>query len=188
MGFKKPLFLFLILIGCIGYYYFFETKSKEEKGNKEETRKAFELKKIFTTPEKDFIDIRITRGSGEKIHYQRNSKGWQMVEPQIIQGDESSLEGLIESLRNVNEIDSVIDSPLNLSDFGLDKPSFTIEIKAKGSVLPRIIFLGSDTPTRTTIYAKTSDSPRVFIVGSLIRWEVDKEFDNLKNRRGPFFK
>jgi hypothetical protein len=27
----------------------------------------------------------------------------------------------------------------------------------------------------------------VFLVGSLIRWEMNKEFYNLTNRTGPFF-
>jgi hypothetical protein len=187
MGFRKTFLLLLTLIVLGGYYYLFEMKFREEKEKGGKATKAEELRKVFPFAEKDFIDIRIVRDK-EEIHYQRNSEGWQMVRPLLIQGDGSSLEGLLESLKDLSEVESVIDRPSNVSEFGLDKPSLTIEVKTKGSVLPKTLFLGNDTPTRITIYAKTSDSSRVFMVGSLIRWEVNKEFDNLKNRIGPFFK
>jgi Holliday junction resolvase len=187
MGFRKTLTLLVILIALSGYYYFFETKSREEKEGKEKAQKAHELKKVLTFSEKDVIDIRIIRGE-EQIHYQKNSKGWQMVEPRLIQGDASALDGFLESLKNLSEVESVIDHPSNVSEFGLDKPSLTIEVKTEGRVRPQTLFLGSDHPTHTMIYARTSDSLRVFLVGSLLRWEVDKEFEKLKNKRGPFLK
>jgi Holliday junction resolvase len=186
MGFRKTFTLFLILIIVGGYYYFFEAKHPGEKGNRESVQKAQEVKKVFTFSDKDVMDLRIFRG-GERIHYQKNNKGWQMVEPQLIQGNASALDGFLESLKNVSEVDTVIEHPSDISEFGLDRPSLTIEVKTRGSVLPKTLFLGSEHPTHTSIYAKTSDSARVFLVGSLIRWEVDKEFDNLKNKSGPFF-
>lgn len=74
------------------------------------------------------------------------------------------------------------------TEFGLDKPSLTIAVKTRGGTPSKTLFLGNDHPTHTTVYARISDSPRVFMVGSLVRWDIDKEFDNLKNKRGPFFK
>jgi hypothetical protein len=188
MGFKKTFLLFLILIVLGGYYYLFERGFTEGKGRAEKAQKAPELKKIFNFLREDIIDVRISRGSSENIHYQRNSKGWQMVEPQLIQGDASSLDGFLEDVQNISEVESVSEHPVSVTEFGLDNPSFTIVMKAKGSIPPKTLFLGNDHPTHTTIYARTSDSLRVFIVGSLVRWDIDKEFDNLKNKRGPFFK
>jgi len=185
MGYKKTFLFLLILLVLGGYYYFFETKSKEAE---EKAQKIPELKKVFTFSREDVIDIRISRGSGEEIHYQKTNSSWQMVKPLLAQGDASALDDFLEAMRNLSEIESITEQPSSLKEFGLDKPSLTLEFKTEGDIPPKTLFLGNDHPTHTMVYAKTSDSPRVFVVGSLIRWEVDKEFDNLKNKRGPFFK
>ena len=187
MSFKKTFLFSLILIAFGGYYYFFERGFMERKGEAEKTQKAPELKKIFNFPREDIIDIRISRGSAEHIHYQRNKKGWQMVEPLLIQGNASALDGFLEDVQNISEVESVSEHSLNMAEFGLDNPSLAIAMKAKGSIPPKTLFLGNDHPTHTTIYARTSDSLRVFMVGSLVRWVIDKECENLKNKRGPFF-
>lgn len=183
MGYKKTFLFLLILLVLGGYYYFFETKSKEAK-----VEKIPELKRVFTFSQEKVIDIRIRRGSGEELHYQKTNHGWQMVKPLVSQGDTSALDDFLEAMRNLSEIESITEQPSSLKEFGLDKPSLTLEFKTEGDIPPKTLFLGNDHPTHTMVYARTSDSPRVFVVGSLIRWEVDKEFDNLKNRRGPFFK
>lgn len=185
MGYKKTFLFLLILLVLGGYYYFFELKSKEAK---EKVEKIPELKKVFTFSQEKVIDIRISRGSGEEIHYQKTNHDWQIVKPLEVQGDASALDDFLEALKNLSEIESITEQPSSLKEFGLDKPSLTLEFKTEGDIPPKTLFLGNDHPTHTMIYARTSDSPRVFVVGSLIRWEVDKEFDNLKNRRGPFFK
>ena len=185
MGYKKTFLFFLILLVLGGYYYFFELKSKEAK---EKVEKIPELKKVFTFSQEKVIDIRISRGSGEEIYYQKTNHGWQIVKPLEVQGDASALDDFLEALKNLSEIESITEQPSSLKEFGLDKPSLTLEFKTEGDIPPKTLFLGNDHPTHTMIYARTSDSPRVFVVGSLIRWEVDKEFDNLKNKRGPFFK
>ena len=185
MGYKKTFLFLLILLVLGGYYYFFELKSKEAK---EKVEKIPELKKVFTFSQEKVIDIRISRGSGEEIHYQKTNHDWQIVKPLEVQGDASALDDFLEALKNLSEIESITEQPSSLKEFGLDKPSLTLEFKTEGDIPPKTLFLGNDHPTHTMVYARTSDSPRVFVVGSLIRWEVDKEFDNLKNRRGPFFK
>jgi hypothetical protein len=183
MGYKKTFFFLLILFVLGGYYYFFETKSKEAK-----VEKIPELKRVFTFSQEKVIDIRIRRGSGEELHYQKTNHGWQMVKPLVSQGDASALDDFLENLKNLSEIESITEQPSGMREFGLDKPSLTLEFKTEGDIPPKTLLLGNDHPTHTMVYARTSDSPRVFVVGSLIRWEVDKEFDNLKNKRGPFFK
>jgi hypothetical protein len=185
MGYKKTFLFLLILLVLGGYYYFFETKSKEAE---EKVQKIPELKKVFTFSQEDVIDIRISRGSGEKIHYQKTNSSWQMVKPLLAQGDTSALDDFLENLKNLSEIESITEQPSSLKEFGLDKPSLTLEFTTEGDIPPKTLFIGNDHPTHTMVYARTSDSPRVFVVGSLIRWEVDKEFANLKNRTGPFFK
>lgn len=186
MDFKKTFLLFLILSAIGGYYYFFERGYKEERDEAGKAKKAQELKKIFNFPREDIVDIRISRSNSEHIHYQRNSKGWQMVEPLLIQGDNSAVDDLLEDVRNISDVESVSEHSGSVAEFGLDNPSLAITVTSTGNT-PKTLFLGNDHPTHTTVYARTSDSLRVFMVGSLVRWIIDREFNNLKNKRGPFF-
>jgi len=188
MVFKKTFFLFLVLIALAGYYYLFERGFKGGKREAEQLEKTPELKRVFNLPREDISDIRISRGSSEHIHYQKNSRGWQMVEPQVIQGDAAALDAFLDDIENISDIETVNENPLSLTEFGLDNPSLTIAVKTRGHIPSKNLFIGNDHPTHTALYAKTSDSPRVFMVGSLVRWIIDKEFDNIEHKRGPFFK
>lgn len=183
---KKTLLLFFILIAIGCYYYLFEKGNKKEEKEREKTVPP--PKKVLNFKRGDLQEITLTKGDGKRIHYQKNIEGWLMVEPLRIQGNATALDPLLDDLENIIEIETISENPQNLKEFGLDNPSITVTLRTTKSVPPLILLLGKDHPTHTTIYAKMADSPRVFMVGSLTRWIIEREFDNLKNRQGPFFK
>ena len=121
------------------------------------------------------------------ILYQREEQVWWMKEPMNIKGDEKAVDDILHSIIRVVETDPVTDNPSDLLQFGLDRPQMEISVWLEGKEEEITLLLGNDNPTSITLYAKMGDSPRVFLVGSLIRWELKKEFYNLKNQVGPFF-
>jgi hypothetical protein len=104
-----------------------------------------------------------------------------------IKGGEGAINDIILSIINVVETDPVGDKPTDLAQFGLDAPPLSISVVLEGNAQPKTLLIGVDNPTSITLYAKWEHAPRVFLVGSLIRWEMNKEFYNLTNRTGPFF-
>ena len=188
MNWGKPLLLILILVTLSGYLYFFEIKGAEERKLAEEKKKKEEWRKIQIFPFRiqDFKNIRLMKNN-QTIIYQEENSVWWMKEPMTVRGNEEVAVDIIQSIINVVETDPVTDNPSDLAQFGLDHPRMEIGVKLKGEEKTTTLLLGSDNPTSTTIYAKLNDSPRIFLVGSLIRWEVSKEFNNLNNRTGPFF-
>ena len=125
--------------------------------------------------------------NGQTIIYQKRDGVWWMEEPYNIEGSEDAVNDIIYSIINVVETDPIADDPSDLSQFGLHRPPITISVELEGTAGPRTLFLGNDNPTSITLYATVEGFPRVFLVGSLIRWEVNKEFLHLSNRTGPFF-
>ena len=121
------------------------------------------------------------------ILYQRKEQVWWMKEPLNIKGDEKAVDDIIRSIIGVVETDPVTDNPSDLVQFGLNRPQMEISVWLEGKEEEMTLLLGNDNPTSITLYAKMGDSPRVFLVGSLIRWALKKEFYNLKNQVGPFF-
>ena len=188
MKHKGTLLLIVVLVALSSFFYIYEIKGAAKRKQAEEERKKEEWLKsqIFPYQVQDFKKIRI-RKDNKTILYQREEKVWWMKKPMNIKGDEKTVDDIIRSIIGVVETDPVIDNPSDLVQFGLDRPQMEISVWLEGKEEEMTLLLGNDNPTSITLYAKMGDSPRVFLVGSLIRWELKKEFYNLKNQVGPFF-
>ena len=188
MNWGRTLLLIILLFALSGYLYLFEIKGAAERKLTEEKKKEEEWRKIqiFPYQPQDFKKIRLMKDN-RTIVYQKEENLWWMKEPMNIKGDERAVDDIIHSIINVVETDPVTDNPSDLVQFGLDEPRMVISVQLEGVERTRTLLFGNDNPTSITIYAKLKSSPRVFLVGSLIRWEVRKEFYNLDHRTGPFF-
>ncbi|KPJ61830.1 MAG: hypothetical protein AMJ42_00760 [Deltaproteobacteria bacterium DG_8] len=188
MKWGRTLLLIVVLVTLSGYFYFYEIKGAAKRRGAEEKRKEDEWREIqiFPYQPQDFKKIRLMKDN-KTIVYQKEEQVWWMKEPMNIKGDEKAVDDIIQSIINVVECDPVTDGPSDLVQFGLDRPRMEISIHLEGVEDAKTLLLGNDNPTFITIYAKLKGSPKVFLVGSLIRWEVSKEFYNLDHRTGPFF-
>jgi len=188
MNWGKTLLLIIVLVAVSFYFYLYEIKGSAERKLAEEKRKkeAWQKSQIFFHPFQDFKKIRLVKGN-RTIVYQKEKDEWWMKQPMVIKGNEEAVGEIIKSIINIVETDPVTDSTSDLAQFGLDRPRMEISVELEGEAQIKTLLLGEDNPTSTTIYAKLEGSLRVFLVGSLIRWEVSKEFYNLDQRTGPFF-
>lgn len=188
MKWGRTLLLIVVLVTLSGYFYFYEVKGEAKRKLTEERKKEEEWRKIqiFPYQPQDFKKIRLMKDN-KTIVYQKEEQVWWMKEPMNTRGDEKAVDDIIQSIINVVECDPVTDDPSDLVQFGLDHPRMEISIHLEGVEEPKTLLLGNDNPTFITIYAKLKGSPKVFLVGSLIRWEVSKEFYNLDHRTGPLF-
>ena len=187
MNWGKTLLLIVVLIALSGYFYFYEVRGAANRKLAEEKRKKEEWQKtqLFPYQSQDFKKILLIKDN-QPILYQKEDSVWWMKEPMTIKGDEKAVDDIIHSIIGVVETDPVIDNPSDLVQFGLDHPKMVIGVQLEGEE-ERTLLIGNDNPTSITLYAKMESSSRVFLVGSLIRWEVSKEFYNLDHRTGPFF-
>ena len=188
MNWGKTVFLILVLITLSGYLYFFEIRGTTERNFVEAKRKQEEWRKIQVFPyqPQDFIYIKLVQDD-TTIIYQKEDGIWWMREPINIRGDAAATNDIVHSIINVVETDPVADNPADIVQFGLDNPQIAITVQLEGAEDMKTLLLGNNNPTAITLYAKMEKSPRVFLVGSLIKWEVSKEFYKLSNRTGPFF-
>lgn len=188
MNWGKTVFLILVLIVLSGYLYFFEIRGTTERNFVEAKRKQEAWRKIQVFPyqPQDFKYIKLVQDD-KTIIYQKEDGVWWMREPLNIRGNEAATDDIVHSIINVVETDPVADNPADMVQFGLDNPQIVISIQLEGAEDMQTLVLGNNNPTAITLYAKMEKSPRVFLVGSLIKWEVSKEFYKLSNRTGPFF-
>ncbi|MDX1778430.1 MAG: DUF4340 domain-containing protein, partial [Thermodesulfobacteriota bacterium] len=176
MDWRKTLILIGILIALIGYFYIFEIRGAAERKLTEAKKKREEWYRtqVFPYQPQEFKKITLVK-NGQTIIYQKRDGVWWMEEPYNIEGSEDAANDIIFSIINVVETDPIADDPSDLAQFGLHKPPITISVELEGTAGARTLFLGNDNPTSITLYATVEGFPRVFLVGSLIRWEVNKE-------------
>jgi hypothetical protein len=188
MNWGKTVLLILALITLSGYLYFFEIRGTAERNLVEAKRKQEAWRKIQVFPyqPQDFKYIKLVQDD-KTIVYQKEDGVWWMKEPLNIRGNEAATDDIVHSIINVVETDPVADNPADMGQFGLVNPQIVISIQVEGAEDIKTLLLGNNNPTAITLYAKLGKSPRVFLVGSLIKWEVSKEFYKLSNQTGPFF-
>ena len=188
MNWRNTLVLVGILIALSGYLYFVEIRGADEKRLTEAKKKRQEWQRtqVFPYQPQEFKQIKLVK-NGKTIIYQKHDGVWWMKEPFNIEGSEEAVNDIIYSILNLVETDPVDDDPSDLAQFGLHQPPILIAVELEGAAGGKTLLLGNDNPTSITLYATAEGSPRVFLVGSLIRWEVSKEFLHLNNRTGPFF-
>ena len=70
-------------------------------------------------------------------------------------------------------IRTIEEKPADLTEYGLKEPYAEVSIKLKDDPSPKTLLLGDNNPNFTCVYAKIKDPPRVFLVGNLIKFDLD---------------
>ena len=114
------------------------------------------------------------RREGREIRCERKDKRWQIVQPQGAKVPPDLVAALIENLTDKQEAEQISDAPKpdELRAFGLTDPAPEVEIElANGKKLS--VKLGARNPTQTAIYAQSSNSPRVLLVGVNVQYYAE---------------
>ena len=173
-GFKKTIFLFLILVGLSVWYYFYEIKG----GEKREKIKSIQ-KRVFLIPEDKVSFLGIY--SGEKsIECGKEKDKWMIEKPEKLDGDKEEIENVIKTVIEL-EKEREIGEVENLNSFGLEKPVKKIVVGEDGKRY--MVFIGDENPSGSYYYA-TSDRKKVFLIS---KWDVDdvlkKKVFDLRDKR-----
>ena len=76
----------------------------------------------------------------------------------------------------------VADKAADLAQFGLAQPSLEAEITLKDNKSQKLL-LGDDTPTGSAVFAMVAGDPRIFTVASYTKTSVDKNANDLRDKR-----
>jgi Domain of unknown function (DUF4340) len=110
---------------------------------------------------------------GREVRCEKRDKRWQIVKPQGAKAPADLVAALVENLTDKQEAEEINATPNaeDLRSFGLGDSSPTIEIEVGAKRLA--VKLGSRNPPQTAIYAQTSTSPRVLLVGVNVQYYAD---------------
>lgn len=125
------------------------------------------------------IDLRYP---DHELELARNSNHtWRIIKPIATNGDQTSVDGLTETIANAKLTRSIEEKPDSLKPFGLDKPRIKLIVTTddKG-VLPALL-VGDVSPVSSGVYVKLADRPAVLMTTSDFSSALSKNVNELRS-------
>jgi hypothetical protein len=160
-GLKTTIALVLVLGGLLGYIYFVDAKRVIPDPNAK--AKAFGEISVDNIEE---IEIRSDMGETSKV--QRTPDGWQLTAPDKANADQGVVGTVTTNLATL-EVQRVVDEkPSDLKQYGLEPARVDVGFRMKDKKDFDHVLVGDKTPTGGDFYAKTPNSPRVFLISNYL--------------------
>jgi hypothetical protein len=175
MKFRGLLIAAVLLIAALVTLYF-----TERRGGKTPVESKPE-EKLFSVKSDDIQEITVTPQSGERVKLAREGGKWKIVEPRAMAADDSAVSSMASALGGLSVTDTIDEKPASLKDYGLEPPQATVQFKTKAGAAQALL-LGQDTPTGSSVYAKTDSRPRVVTVASYLKSDFTKSLFDLRDK------
>jgi hypothetical protein len=94
--------------------------------------------------------------------------------------DERTVDSVLQSAAKGKREKIVKDKEVDWSEYGLDKPEFTITLKTKEKEY-RIAF-GAANPTKTSCYVRVNDDPQLLLVSDTFKNSLNKQLFDLRDK------
>jgi hypothetical protein len=175
-GFRSTFVLLLVLLGLVGYIYFYEMKRQAPSGT------ADQKQKVFTVEAAKIEQVDVKAASGDRTVLRKAGDAWRIVEPLDAKADDGEVTGIVSNLASL-EIQRVVEeNAADLAQFGLAAPRIEVGFKAGGQAGASRLLLGDTNATGGEIYAKLPGSARVFLVSSFLQSTFNKGTFDLRDK------
>jgi hypothetical protein len=167
--------IFAALAGTL--YWSDHHKSSAEAAKPDATTPA-----ILKLDENSITKLELKRKDAPAIILAKNGSDWKITEPKPFAADQSAISTIVSSVASLNSERLIDDKASNLQRYGLDPPSFELDVTEKDNETKRLL-LGDDTPTGSAVYAVVAGDPRVFTIANYNKGSIDKSLNDLRDKR-----
>lgn len=175
----NTLIALVILAGTWGAFTYYDKHKATEKP----PVTASNPEKILPLDAEHIQSITFKPRGGDAFTCSRENGKWTVSDPRRLAVDQGNFSSILNSLTTAT-IDQVVDSkPSNLKDFGLDPPSYTLDVTTNAKPQALTLLFGDDTPTGSGLYAMVSGNARVFTLESYLKSSLEKKLFDLRDRR-----
>ncbi len=137
---------------------------------------------ILKLDENSISKLELKSKNAEPIVLVKNGSGWQITEPKPLAADQSAVSGVLSSISALDSERVVEDKAPDLKPFGLADPAVEIDVTEKNNQT-RHLLVGDDTPAGSAVYAMVSGDPRIFTMASYKKSALDKNLNDLRDKR-----
>ena len=138
--------------------------------------------KILSIPEDQFQQLRIKKLTNEVIELRRDGGKWAMTLPKPLAADQDAVASTVATLSSLNADKLVDEKAADIHSFGLDVPTLDVTITKKDGKTAELL-VGDSTPDNSASYAKLAGDPRVFTIASASKTSLDKNPEDLRDKR-----
>jgi hypothetical protein len=139
--------------------------------------------KIFTLKDIDISKIEVKKKGAQEVALAKNDAGkWQITAPKPLSADQDSVSSMVSTLATLGSDRLVTDKATDLGQYGLAQPSLEAEITMKDNKSQKLL-IGDDTPTSSGAFAMVAGDPRIFTVASYSKTSIDKNPNDLRDKR-----
>ena len=162
------LVMILLLIVANGAASAWNDKSEKKK------EKEAEASKIYLTDAGDIIAYSYSDGS-QNMSFTKADDAWEYDEDNEIPVNQDTVQSTADAIRQITAVRE-LDNPDQLSDYGLDKPSYTIQFQDNDGVTTEIL-IGNG--AGENYYATVGDSGKVYTISSDFQNYLQFDLTNL---------
>ena len=168
--------LLLVLAGLGSYIWFVERKQEPKREGEREKVTVLAVDKAKVK------EISVASAGGETIRLVKEASGWKVAAPFAAPADTSAVESMLTSLEKLEADEVVVEKVANPAEYGLDNPSRTITAVVEGAPAALRVEFGSKSPDGSSVYARGSGSPRIYLVPQWVEGGFDKKPFDLRDR------
>src|SRR6202790_3566807 len=139
--------------------------------------------KILSFQKDDISKLEIKRKNGEVLDLARASPAsWKIMSPKQLIGDADAISTILYALSPL-ETDRVVEEKASdLKTYGLTEPAVEVSATDKNGKSQKVL-VGDDVPTGGSSYAMLTGDPRVFLISSSTKTNLDKGVKDLQDKR-----
>ncbi|MGO9097071.1 MAG: DUF4340 domain-containing protein [Bryobacteraceae bacterium] len=175
----RGLWMAVALLALLAGGLWWSNRKEAEKAKKGGPQPAA---KITDIPMEQMQKVEVRRPGGETTVLEMKSGKWRITAPQPLAADEEASSSLVSSAATLSADRVVEEKATDLSFYGLEKPAVeAIVTKKDGKTLH--LLLGDDTPSGNDSYASLQGDPRVFTIYSYVKTALNKNSNDLRDKR-----
>ena len=168
-----------IVLGAAVYFFDWRKSQKEsEKPPADAEKLAYAIQPQAITS----LTIKHPENSTEStLRFEKRNGNWQIAQPLETQADQSSLEGIVDSLSSARIAQNEPGTPDRLKAFGLDPPAVLIEFQLQNGV-KHTVALGNKDFTGISVYAIIDSAKDVALLPESLLVSTSKSLQDLRDK------
>ena len=170
--------ILLLLVAALGAYLYWVEIPKA----RQETTKD----KLVSVASDDVTAVTLTFPDRE-LALRKQDGTWQLVKPIEAPADEAAVKSLLGALTGAEIQRSLDELPSDLASFGLDTPDPTVQLATATGDLPPIA-VGKNAAIGGRTYVRVGDEPKIVLVPSSLKFALDKQPKDLRDKQLLTFK
>ncbi len=175
----KGLLISVVVLAALGGLIWYSNKRQASSTEKSPTTTET---KLLSVPEDQIQDIKIQHANGDTVEMSKASGKWRLVQPKELSADPDASSSLVSALTSVTADKTIEDKATDLGAYGLQKPVLDVTVTKKDGKTNQLE-IGDDTPNNSGAYAKLPNDSHVYTVFSFVKTSLDKNLNDLRDKR-----